>query len=273
MKIFIFGSNGMAGNYMKKYLSKNYTIIALTRKDYDLEYLTVDSLTKLLMDKGLEKDDVVINCAGIIPQSNTGGNINNRKYFTINSIFPIVLSMICNNIKANLIHITTDCVYSGKDGNYDEYDNPDETNDYGLSKSLGDLSKCTIIRTSIIGEEINNKRSLLEWVISNKNGEINGYTNHHWNGITCLQLAKIVKDIINNNMYWDGIRHIFSPRSVNKYELLNMINDTYKLDIQINKFSTDKVDKTIKSIYDPLFDIPDLSIQINQTKSFLLKFN
>ena len=271
MKIFIFGSNGMAGNYIKNYLSSSsysYTIIPITRKDYDLEYLTIDSLTQLLIGKDLEKGDIIINCAGVIPQSGAQRNLNTRKYFTINSIFPIVLSMICNNFEANLIHITTDCVYSGKDGNYDENSEPDETSDYGLSKSLGDLSRCTIIRTSIIGEELVNKRSLVEWVKSNRNGEINGYMDHYWNGITCLQLAKIIYQIITKNMYWEGIRHIFSPRSVSKYELLCIINREYDLNIKVNKFSTDQLNKTINTIHEILFDIPDLIIQINNMKKF-----
>lgn len=262
----------MAGNYMKTYLSSynKHKIIPITRKDYDLEYLTIDSLGQLLMNKDLCEGDVVINCAGVIPQSEIQRDLSTRLYFTINSIFPIVLSTICSNNKCNMIHITTDCVYSGKDGMYDENSIPDEISDYGLSKSLGDLSGCTVIRTSIIGEEVNNKRSLLEWVKSNKDGKINGYTNHYWNGVTCLQLAKIVNYIISNDIFWTGVRHIYSPRSVNKYELLCMINTTYELNIEINKFETDKVDKTITSIHEPLFNIPDLSEQINQTKLFKL---
>ena len=174
MKIFIFGSNGMLGNYVKSYLSKNYNIISLTRKDYDLNNLSIDTLDSLLKNKNISENDIIINCAGIIPQSSKQRNIDTRLYFKINSLFPIILSQICNKYKSKMIHITTDCVFSGKDGNYNETSIHDEINDYGMSKSLGELCDATIIRTSIIGEEINNKRSLLEWVKSNKNGEING---------------------------------------------------------------------------------------------------
>lgn len=151
MKIFIFGSNGMLGNYVKSYLSKSYEIIPMTRKDYDLSKLSIDSLTKLLRNKNIKKDDIIINCAGVIPQASTQRSLDTKLYFTINSLFPIILSQICDKVEAKMIHITTDCVFSGKDGNYDENSIHDEINDYGMSKSLGELCKATIICASIIG--------------------------------------------------------------------------------------------------------------------------
>ena len=170
-----------------------------------------------------------------------------------------------------MIHVTTDCVFSGKEGKYNEKSIHDEINDYGMSKSLGELCKATIIRTSIIGEEVNNKRSLLEWVKSNSGKEINGYENHYWNGVTCLQLAKIVNEIINTGNYWNGVRHIFSPRSVSKYELVTIINDIYNLKIKINKFKTpESVNKTITSIYENMFTIPDLQKQIEELNKYII---
>ena len=271
MKVFIFGTTGMIGNYIKTLLSKTAKIITLTRKDYDLSNLSIVSLSEFLLSKNLQKNDIVINCAGVIPQSSKQRGLNTRLYFTINSLFPVILSQLCDKYEAKMIHITTDCVFSGKEGNYNENSIHDETNDYGLSKSLGELCKATIIRTSIIGEEVNNKRLLLEWVKSNSGKEINGYTNHFWNGVTCLQLAKIVEKIIVENKFWNGVRHIFSPKSVSKYELVSMINDIYNLNIKINKFETkNSVNKTIKSIYDNDFLIPELFQQIEELKYFNL---
>lgn len=273
MKIFIFGSNGMLGTYVTNYLKKLYKIVELTRKDYDLSKINIDTLTTLLNEKNLQKDDIVINCAGVIPQASKQRGLNTRLYFTINSLFPVILSQICDKYGAKMMHITTDCVFSGKDGNYNEDSIHDETNDYGMSKSLGELCKATIIRTSIIGEEINNKRSLLEWIRSNENKEINGYTNHIWNGVTCLELSKIINNMIDNNIYWTGVRHIFSPRSVSKFELVSMINSAYNLKIKINKFETkNSIDKTIISLFNEnnYFNIPDLKDQIKELKYFKL---
>jgi dTDP-4-dehydrorhamnose reductase len=264
MKIYIFGSNGMLGTYVCNYLTMHFTVISLTRDNYDLTNLTIKTLEELLIMNSLQKDDIIINCAGIIPQSSKQRNLTSKLYFTINSLFPVILSQICDKYHCKMIHITTDCVFSGKDGCYHESSIHDETNDYGMSKSLGELCKATIIRTSIIGEELINKRSLLEWVKSNKGLEIHGYTNHFWNGVTCLQLSKIIYKIITENLYWEGVRHIFSPKSVSKYELVTMINDVYNLNINIIPFKTENINKTLKTNYETnsLFDIPDLRNQI-----------
>lgn len=265
MKIYIFGSDGMLGNYVKKYLSsKMLTTINLTRIDFDLENINKKSLNNLLISKELQEGDIIINCAGIIPQSNL--NIN-KLYYKINSIFPIILSNICDSNKCKFIHITTDCVFSGKEGNYFENAIHDECNNYGTSKSLGEICQGTIIRTSIIGEEIKYKKSLLEWVKSNKDKEINGFVSHYWNGVTCLQLSKIIYEIIDKDLYWEGVRHIFSPNIISKYELCEIINKIYNLNIKINKLETEKVDKSLNTIYEKLFDIPEIEQQIIELKN------
>jgi dTDP-4-dehydrorhamnose reductase len=265
MKVFLFGANGMLGNYVRSYLSQNnIQVIPLTRKDFDLEELSVLSLKKFLEEKGLGANDVIVNCAGVIPQASKDRELSKRNYYKINSILPIILSMLTTH----MIHITTDCVFSGETGGYHEYSNHDEINDYGTSKSLGELCDGTIIRTSLIGEELTNKRSLLEWVISNENRTIKGYSNHFWNGVTCLQLAKIIYEIINQNLYWKGVRHIFSPTTVSKYELCAIINEIYELNIKLKEFDTEKVDKSLSTIYEVYGNIPELREQLKEMRNF-----
>ena len=277
MKIFIFGSNGMLGSYITSVLSKKFNVKKFTRNDYDISNLSIDKLKLLLLDSGresgLKKNDIVINCAGVIPQASKQIGLNTRLYFTINSLFPVVLGEICNKYRAKMIHITTDCVFSGIDGNYDETAIHDEKNEYGVSKSLGEICNATIIRTSIIGEELRNKRSLLEWVKLNKNKEINGYKNHLWNGVTCLQLAKIIDSMITKMLFWKGVRHIFSPLPVSKFELVGIINNIYNLNIKINEYETDKdVNKTLTTIFDTnsTFQLPDIKEQIIEMKNYTL---
>lgn len=273
MKTVIFGSNGMLGNYVKNYLLDNdINTLPLTRNEFDLTNTNVDNLDKFIKTLNLNPNDVIINCSGIIPQSSAYRNVNNREYYKINSIFPVILSSLCEKYKLKMIHITTDCVFSGKDGNYNENSIHDETNDYGVSKSLGELCKATIIRTSIIGEEKYNKRSLLEWVKSNKNKIINGYSNHYWNGVTCLELSKIILKIINENLYWIGVRHFYSPNKLSKYQLINIINDEYDLNITINESKTEIIDKSLCSIYNlDEYKIPDLKIQINELNKYKIR--
>jgi len=266
MTIFIFGSTGMLGNYITKYLKeKNKEIVELTRKDIDASKVSFDILNNLFNEKNISNKDIVINCIGIIPQSHKINDTSIKNYFIINSLFPIMLSVLCQQNKAKLIHITTDCVYNGKqNGNYTELDKSNEVSAYGVSKSLGEnCLNATIIRTSIIGEENRNKYSLVEWIKSNKNNKVKGYTNHYWNGVTCLQLSKIINEIIDKNLFWNGIRHIFSPSHVSKYDIVKMVNEIYKLNIDIEMFETHQpINKTLSSIYNNLFTIPDLKQQI-----------
>lgn len=273
MKVILFGSNGMLGSYIKSYfMYKNLNIICLTRADIDISIANHKHLENKLKECEINKDTIIINAAGLIPQASAQRTIHNYDYIKVNSIFPSILSTISSKYDSKLIHITTDCVFSGSKGSYNENDDHDTTDMYGVSKSLGENIDCTIIRTSIIGEEINNKRSLLEWVIKNKNGKINGYKNHIWNGVTCLQLAKIIFNIIKNNKYWIGVRHVFSPFSVSKYDLVSFINKTYNLNIIIDEYDCDKkIDKSLTSVYkDLLLDIPSIETQIESQYRFEL---
>jgi dTDP-4-dehydrorhamnose reductase len=141
-----------------------------------------------------------------IPQKNP----DIRTYISTNTIFPHKLAEFSKNNGNKMIHITTDCVFSGKKGNYTETDKHDAEDIYGISKSLGEPIDICIIRTSIIGEEFTGKKSLIEWIKSCKNGRIEGYGKFYWNGITCLELAKIILNIIKTNTYWYGVRHFFA---------------------------------------------------------------
>ena len=181
-----------------------------------------------------------------------------------------MLADLCQQYNIKLIHPTTDCVYTGEKGNYNENDPYDVGDVYGMSKALGEPKNCTVIRTSIIGEEIGQSRSLIEWIKSNKGGEINGFDDHIWNGVTCLQFAKICQEMINKNIFWEGIKHVHS-NSVNKYELLNIVNDVYELGIKINKVKSAKsIDRSISSIYSLPLTIPSLEVQIQEMSEFLL---
>ena len=264
INIYIFGYTGMLGNYVYKYLSSlnTYNIFGFNRNNLnilDANFKNIDDFLYKYIDK--HQYNIIINVSGIIPQSLID---DNHKYYKINAIFPQWLTILSHKYNFKIIHISTDCVFSGCKGLYNENDIHDSYDDYGKSKSLGENNQITIIRTSIIGEEIYNKKSLLEWIKSNKNSEINGYTNHLWNGVTCYQLAKIINQIITNNLFWEGVRHIYSPNIVSKYDLAIMINNIYNLNIKINKYNCEKtIDKTLSSIYNiDEFDIPSLEKQL-----------
>lgn len=265
MTVFVFGANGMLGRYVYAYLNlKDYNVVKVTREDVNAVTCTEDDLFYMF---SVKPGDVFINCVGVIPQR---GEQKEHVFTAVNGSFPYALNDYCRKANLHLIHATTDCVFSGLSGRYDEHDPHDADDIYGRSKSFGEPSTATVIRTSIIGEEIENKKSLLEWVKSQAGGRIGGYVNHMWNGVTCLQFAKVCEEIIKTNNYWKGVRHVPSPDSVSKWQLVTMINSIYDLDIDIYAAETDvDSDKTITTVYkDAQFDIPMLYDQILEQRDF-----
>lgn len=255
MKVFIFGANGMLGRYLNVYLGSYFEVVPVTRNEVNL-----NSDFSLITEKyTFNSSDVIINAAGIIKQ---------RKYspeelIRVNSLFPHFLS----TLGCNVIHITTDCVFSGKDGSYNEESSHDCLDDYGKSKSLGECEDLTVIRTSIIGEELLNKKSLIEWVKTNQNTTINGYLNHFWNGVTCLELSKHILNIIQNNSYWEGVRHYFSPDTVNKYQLVSYINEIYELNNNVNPVMSYYCDRSLSTKYESPVSL-SIKEQILELKNF-----
>ncbi|MBI2449306.1 sugar nucleotide-binding protein [Candidatus Pacearchaeota archaeon] len=278
MNILIFGSNGMLGRYMKTYLSSKYDVSTVDRKQLDLSLVRKkEELYSFLHTYPiLFGIDVVINCAGVIkPRVSDAGS---AQTISVNSVFPHLLSSICEENNIKLCHISSDCVFSGKSREpYYEYQLDTATDLYGKSKLLGEPSNCSVIRTSIIGEEIGQSRSLIEWAKTQKGKQIKGFIDHLWNGISCLQLSELISLIIEDKNYWKGIRHVFSPNSVSKYELLNMINDVYDLQIKIEKTeSGDYCHRVLKTQYELwgkyLKDhIPEIKEQIIKMKNFKLQ--
>jgi len=237
MKIIVFGSSGMLGGYLVKLLKFNYEVLPITRNEIDLN----KDFDKIFEFCSFDSDDVIINASGIIKQR----DYSLSELIRVNSLFPQILQ----NFNCKTIHITTDCVFSGNVGSYDENCYHDCLDDYGKSKSLGENNNLTIIRTSIIGEELKTQKSLLEWVKKHKNTSIDGYLNHFWNGVTCLELSEQILNIIQKELYWKGVRHYFSPDSVSKYQLVSHINDVYKLNNYVNPVMRNYCDRTLSSIY------------------------
>ena len=263
MKIFVIGNTGMLGNYVYKYLkSKDYDIIGFNRDNF----CSIDFPEKSYLS--YYDNSIIINCVGLIPQRS--GGKSKYDYIKANTVFPHKLQQICKKTNSKLIHITTDCVFSGNKGVYSEISTHDCVDIYGRTKSLGEPEKATIIRTSIIGEELKNKKSLLEWCKENKNKEVNGYVNHIWNGITCYQFAKICEEIIEKKLFWSGVKHIYSSDNINKLNLIELISNIYNLNITVKPYQTEnKCDRSLISIKDNInFVIPTLLEQIKEQKIF-----
>ena len=252
VKVLILGSTGMLGSAVGKwFLDKPEQFEThLTYRNEKMSY----GENKYHFDPYDEKNsvalpvvDYVINCIGVIKPFMAQSPVASIE---INSVLPWKLADWANGTGAKLIHITTDCVYSGAKGFYTEEDSHDALDDYGKSKSLGEPTNIMVLRTSIIGEEIHKNASLISWVKSQKGGEVNGFTNHLWNGITTKQYAEICEKIINQELYQVGKFHIHSPEPVTKHELVSFINNRFDLGITVNEFEAPTVvDRTLASVY------------------------
>ncbi len=189
--------------------------------------------------------NLIINCIGVISQRK---DINDPETaIQVNSLFPHKVAKHINNTDIRLIQISTDCVYSGKKGDYKENDFPDAEDLYGKTKYLGELyqyANCLTLRTSIIGHEIKEKLSLLEWFLNQKK-PIKGYTNAIYSGFTTLELVNIIEKVIIKNKN-NGLYHIAS-KPISKYDLLNLIARHYQHDLKILKEPSYKSDKSLNS--------------------------
>ena len=234
MTTYVFGANGMLGRYVQNEMEEQHVVVPLNRDDFDLAKL---ELLLCFLDKlGVKRGDIVVNCAAILKCRIKEVGI--EEAITVNSLFPHALSGYCEKHGIKLIHISTDCVFGGRRGGYAESDEHDAFDEYGKTKSLGEPGPATVIRTSIVGEEIGQKRSLLEWVRS-QNGVIKGFVDCRWNGVTCYQLAKIIQKIIDKDLFWRGARHIFSPDTVNKYQLVSLINEIYDVGLVVSQYQAE----------------------------------
>ena len=247
--ILILGSTGMAG-HMIYYHLKNTNKFNVVNVSYRNK-LTADSiiidiknksdLEKLIMDT---KPNYIINCIGILIKN----SIDTENAIFINAYFPHFLKKVADKINGKLIHISTDCVFSGKTGNYMEESFKDAEDTYGLSKSLGEVNdvKHLTIRTSIIGPELkSNGEGLFHWFMSQQ-GEIIGYTNAIWGGVTTLELAKAIESYLTNESV-SGIVHLTNGQRITKYELLKLFKSIWiTKDINIKEgYGKKNVDKSL----------------------------
>jgi len=268
MKIVILGSTGMLGNAVGNYFLRQYgedQVLLSYRNEkvaYGKQRFAFDPLLQPV--EAIPRCDVVINCIGVIKPFMKGNVVNAIK---INSLFPWQLADYCQRQGIRMFHITTDCVFSGRDGNYTEQSLHDALDDYGKSKSLGEPENCMVIRTSIIGEEIHKGASLIAWVKTQAGKETNGFTNHLWNGVTTNQYAKVVDKILRNDWHQHGLFHVFSSTSVNKYELVKLISDRFQLGLRIKPFEAnppcDRTLATVKELCGKL-NVPSVQQQIQE---------
>lgn len=248
-KVLIIGSKGMAGHMIKEYLyQKKYDVYGTFRekeeKNLKVNEFYLDAFDKKQLEEILKKvkPDFVINCIGILNQF---AENNPDIAIYVNGYFPHYLDRLSEKYRYKLIHITTDCVFSGKKGNYTEDDFRDADSYYGRSKAIGEVNnnRTLTFRTSIIGPDINKDGiGLFNWFMKQE-GKIKGYSNVFWSGVTTLELAKAIEASFSQDI--SGIVHLVNNEKISKYDLLQLFSKYMNKDIEIEKYEDYFSDKSL----------------------------
>ncbi|MBP7820391.1 MAG: SDR family oxidoreductase [Candidatus Methanofastidiosum sp.] len=272
MKILILGSDGMLGHVVKTYFEeRGHEIVCTNRNDKEsnLYFDITNSVSGI--DKIVEnvKPEVLINCIGIL---NKVAEEHKALAILINSYLPHYLDELSAKAGFKLIHVSTDCVFDGKVGGYDEHSIPNETNMYGRSKALGEVinDRSVTLRTSIVGPDINkNGVGLFQWFMTQE-GEVGGYDNVIWTGVTTMWFARCMEIAIEKNL--TGLHHCVNNETISKYDLITLFKKYFDKDIIINH-NPDVVSKKTLVRTDASFDfgIPSYEQMVKEMREWVIE--
>lgn len=256
LKVLVLGGDGMLGHQLVRTLSPYFEVKATLRSQAAVPearnlftggnaVFGVDVQSRQPLKDVIRRflPHVVINAIGIVKQRHEA--IEAVPCISINALFPHRLQQMVESIGARIIHISTDCVFSGRKGCYAEKDVADANDLYGRSKLLGELTSgnALTLRTSMIGRELKRKKSLLEWFLNQK-GRIPGYIEAIFSGLTTLELSRLIGRLIVDHPEAKGLYHVSGP-TISKYDLLCLVRDTLHLDIEIVPDRTVKIDRSL----------------------------
>ena len=272
MKFLVFGCNGMAGHMVSLYLKeKGHNVIGFGRaKSKFVDTIVGDAMDKNCVEKAIQKDtyDTIVNCIGIL---NKAAEDDKATATYLNAFLPHYLAKEANKTGAQVIHMSTDCVFSGSRGNYTEEDIPDGITFYDKSKALGEINdgKNLTLRNSIVGPDCNiNGIGLLNWFMK-QSGTINGYTKAIWTGQTTLQLAKTIEYAANVRAH--GLVNAVPNCSISKFELLKLFNKYLRNnELIINPVDGVCADKSlIRTNFEMDYVIPDYETMIKELAEWM----
>lgn len=275
-KVLVLGNKGMLGHVLYEVFqandsNKKYDVIGINRSvdntdsnSFTLDVLKLDELEQFIKNK---TPKYIVNCIGSLVEASI-----NKPSLAIqtNSLLPHFLNEISEKYNFKLIHISTDCVFDGKIGDYKELDKKTETNYYGLTKNLGEIDNVRnlTIRTSIIGPELkSNPTGLFNWVISQKDNSIHGYSNAFWSGLTTIELAKFILWSLDSDL--TGIVHATNSKGISKYNLVKLINQTFDLNINLLKNEDYIINKTLLNTKISNYNFPSYIKMIKEMKDWI----
>ncbi len=245
MKVLVLGASGLIGSTTLRVLSErsDWQVYGSIRSDSIRPFLPkisadklisnldVDNLSSIIQTINEIRPDVVINCIGATKHKKEGNSPLNA--IELNSLLPHRLAQVCTLAKARFIHISTDCVFSGKVGFYSESSFADADDVYGRSKALGEVTYggALTLRTSTIGHELQSNYGLLNWFLSQESS-CKGFSKAIFSGLPTVVFAQIIRDVVLKNTQLTGLYHV-AAEPINKYDLLQLIAKIYKKEINI----------------------------------------
>jgi dTDP-4-dehydrorhamnose reductase len=258
-RVLVLGASGMLGNAVVRVFSEsaNFEVFGSLRTSATLRNFPSEMALKFVVGYDLENHDnlvalfervqphVVVNCVGLVKQLAQADDP--LQALPINSLLPHRLARLCSVANARLIHMSTDCVFSGSRGNYGESDHCDATDLYGRSKLLGevDYPNAVTLRTSIIGHELNGSRSLINWFLS-QNGVAKGFKKAIFSGLPTVEIACLIRDYVIPFPELRGLYHV-SANPINKFDLLSLVAETYGKTIEIQADESFIIDRSLDS--------------------------
>jgi dTDP-4-dehydrorhamnose reductase len=248
MRVLILGGSGMLGHKLWQTFAPKFDTYTTVRRAPDF-YAKFGIFDEARLVGGVSAEEfetvkrafevvrpeVVINCIGIVKQDAAAKNP--VAGITVNALFPHQLAQATREIGARLIHLSTDCVFSGAKGNYSESALPDAQDLYGRTKALGevdeaDYENCLTLRTSMIGRELEGSHGLVEWFLSQRGRTVRGFKRAVFSGFTTKALADVIGEIITQQPELRGVWH-FAAEPINKFDLLGLVKDALAVDIDI----------------------------------------
>ncbi len=260
MKVCVLGAGGLLGHMLIRALGETIDVYGTTRGPQtgssplakflpqnkwigEIDASNFDSINRVF---GFADFDAVINCIGLIKQKNS--QVSDGEMMAVNAEFPHQLAQVANSHGTRVIHISTDCVFSGSKGNYVESDEPDPVDVYGKSKLLGELNdlKNLTLRTSHIGRELTVRKSFIEWLLKHKGGRVEGYDHAIYSGLTTRELSRLIGVLLHTNLGITGIFHV-SSQPISKLEIINKLNELLNLQIAVTPDSLVQIDRSLNS--------------------------
>ena len=281
MRVCILGAGGMLGHMLVRVLSESHDVYGTSKQDWS----ATASLARFLLEErwigGVDAKDIttvskcfaehqfdaVVNCIGVVKQR--VHRTTDDEMIEINTRFPHRLLNICAASGARLIHISTDCVFSGNKGDYVETDTPDPVDIYGSSKLAGEIvdDHNLTIRTSHVGRELTNFTSLFEWLLKNRGKQVVGYSNAIYSGLTTFSLSVVINSLLTTGSSIGGLVHV-ATNPLNKYQLITELNNRLGLGIDIKIDESVVINRSLR----PSDQLKQLKIEIPSWDQMLDNF-